>query len=142
MIENRRILSVDPGEKNIGIGISDPSGSIARPLRVINHTNMVLDAATIAQIAHENEVILIIVGCPTGPDGEDIRQSRHSQKLAEAIRGQSSISVELWNENNSTNAAKENLIQMNVRVSKRSGHQDALAAAVILQSYLDVHQLG
>lgn len=140
MIENRRILSVDPGEKNIGIGISDPSGSIARPLRVINHISMVVDAATIAQIANENEVILIIVGCPTGPDGEDIRQSRHSQKLAETIQGQSSIPVELWNENNSTNAAKENLIQMNVRISKRSGHQDALAAAVILQSYLDVHQ--
>jgi len=140
MIDNRRILAVDPGEKNIGIAISDPLGSIARPLRVITHTSMILDAATIAQIALENEAVLIIVGCPSGPDGEEIRQSRHSQKLADTIRDQSQIPVELWNENNSTNIAKENLIQMNVRVSKRSGHQDALAAAVILQNYLDVHQ--
>jgi putative Holliday junction resolvase len=139
MDASRRILAVDPGSKNIGIAISDPTSTIARPLQVVKHVSMLLDAAQIVQIATENEAKEIIVGLPTGGSGELISQSRHSQKLAEVIRSQSEISVILWDENNSTQIARRSLIDLNISVSKRSGHQDALAAAVILQSYLDAH---
>lgn len=139
MENSRRILAVDPGEKNIGLAISDPTATLARPLQIVKHESMAVDAAQIAQIALENDVCRIIVGCPTGPDGEMIRQSRHSQKLAETIQAQGNLPVELWNENDSTQTARRNLIEMNVGVTKRGGHQDALAAAVILQSYLDCH---
>jgi putative Holliday junction resolvase len=139
MDASRRILAVDPGSKNIGIAISDPTSTIARPLQVVKHVSMLLDAAQIVQIATENEAKEIIVGLPTGGSGESIPQSRHSQKLAEVIRSQSEISVILWDETNSTQIARRSLIEINISVSKRSGHQDALAAAVILQSYLDAH---
>ena len=139
MQEIGRVLAVDPGAKRIGIALSDPTATIARPLCVIEHVNMPLDAARIAEIARENEVYRIVVGLPTGGNGEMLPQSRHSQKLAEAITTQSEIPVCLWDEANSTQIALRSRIDLNVPVSKRGGHHDALAAVVILQSYLDAH---
>jgi putative Holliday junction resolvase len=139
MKEIGRLLAVDPGEKNIGLAISDPAGLLAQPLQVIKHVSQLMDAAQIAQIAQDHQIKLIIVGCPTGGEGEMIRQSRHSQKLADCIRTQAEIWVELWDETGSTQKARASLLEMGVPVSRRSGHQDALAAAVILQSYLDAH---
>ena len=129
--ENNRILAVDPGEKNIGLAISDPLAAIARPLLVLKHVSQIYDAARIAQLASENQVKMIVVGQPTGSDGENIPQSRHSQKLAEAIRSQIEIPVVLWDETNSTKIAQRLTIELNIPVSKRSGHQEAFAAAVI-----------
>jgi putative Holliday junction resolvase len=139
MKETGRILAVDPGEKNIGLALSDPTGLIARPLQVLKHIGLLLDSGQIAQIAQENQVRLVVVGCPTGGNGELIRQSRHSQKLADCIRSQTEIPVVLWDETGSTQKARESLIETGVPLSRRGGHQDALAAAVILQSYLDAH---
>lgn len=139
MEERGRILAVDPGEKNIGIAISDPTGSIARPLMTLKHLSKLIDAAEIARLAKENQTIKIVVGMPTGVDGEQIPQSRHSLNLAEAVRSQSDLLVVLWDESGSTKDARSALIEMDVPVSKRGGHQDALAAAMILQSYLNAH---
>lgn len=137
MIEKGRILAVDPGSKHIGLALSDPGRQLARPLQVITHVSLRIDAAQIGQFASDNQVNLILIGFPTGGDGELIPQGRHAQKLAEAIRTQSSILVELWDETNSTQIARSSLLEMNVAKSKRGGHQDALAAAEVLQSYLD-----
>ena len=142
MQERGKVLAVDPGQKNIGIALSDPAASIARPLVVIRHVSRLIDAAEIARLANENQALLIIVGMPTGGQGEIIPQSRHSISLAEAIRSQSSLPVTLWDETGSTQSVKRSLVEMNVPVSKRAGHQDALAAAVILQSYLDARLPG
>ncbi len=138
MINSGKILAVDPGEKNIGVAISDETGSLARPLKLIRHTSKMLDAATIAQIATECSVIRIIIGLPLGGTGEEIPQSRHAKNLAEAVQTQTEIPVELWDEFGSTISAKNTLIQLGIPKNKRGGHQDALAAAMILQSYLDL----
>jgi len=135
--ENARILAVDPGEKNIGIAISDPGGILARPLTVLRHVSMILDSAQIANLAEENLVGMIIVGMPSGPDGEEIPQTRHAGKLIDSIRTQTQITVLAWDEWGSTKKARSALIDAGVNRSKRGGHQDALAAAMILQSYLD-----
>jgi putative Holliday junction resolvase len=57
-----RILAVDPGSKRIGIALSDPTGTIASPLKVVNHISRPIDAATIAALAQEYEAEKIIVG--------------------------------------------------------------------------------
>ncbi|MHC1741149.1 MAG: Holliday junction resolvase RuvX [Anaerolineaceae bacterium] len=142
MKETGRILAVDPGEKNIGIAISDSTATIATPYLVITHISRQIDAAQIAQIAQENQVVKIIVGMPTGGEGEIIPQSRHSQRFADSIRGQSDLQVILWDESNSSQSAKMALIELKVPKSKRRGHQDDFAAAVILQSYLDAQNKG
>jgi len=134
-----RIMAVDPGEKRIGLALSDPSGTIANPFRVIHHVSRLVDAAAIAQLAEENDVVIIVVGCSFDLDGSLGPQGRKSLRLAEAIRTQTEIPVELWDEAGSTKTAREARIAMGVSRMKRSGHMDELAATVILQSYLDAH---
>ena len=133
-----RILAVDPGEKRIGIAISDPSGTIANPLTVLKHVARPVDAAAVAKLAEENGAGLIIVGQNLDTEGEPTVQSRMAGRLAEAIRAHISVPVEMWDESGSTKAARAARIAMGIRKSKRRGHMDDLAATVILQSYLDV----
>jgi len=132
-----RVLAVDPGEKRLGLAISDPSGAIARPLTVIEHYSRQVDAATIAQLAAENQAEVIVVGQSLDEHGKPTRRGRSAARLAAAIRVQSNLTVELWDEEGSTQAARQARIALGVGREKRSGHLDELAATVILQSYLD-----
>ena len=136
-----RILGIDPGEKRIGVAISDPNGMIANPLTVIKHTSRILDAAEIANLASENNVGLIIVGQTFDEDNVPTPQGRRAARLANAIQQQTSIRVLLWDEAGSTKAAREAHIALGgskrARKSRGHGHLDDLAATYILQTYLD-----
>lgn len=134
-----RILAIDPGEKRLGIALSDPTGTIASPLTVIKHVSRVIDAAAIAQMAADHEAVCIVVGQALGADGEETPNSRHAARLADAIREQASVPVVLWDESGSTQSARAARIAMGVSRRKRSGHMDEMAATVILQTYLDAH---
>lgn len=136
-LENRRILAIDPGEKRIGVAVSDPTGTIANPLTVINHVSRNLDAAQIAQIAKDQQVVQIIVGHPLDFDGEAGPAARRSERFANALRDQTDLPVILWDESSSTNEAVAARISMGVSRRKRGGHLDDIAATVILQDYLD-----
>jgi putative Holliday junction resolvase len=132
-----RILAVDPGEKRLGIAISDPTGTIANPLTVIQHTSRALDAGQIAQFASEHEAGQIVVGQSLDEDGHPTPQGRRAARLAEAIRQQTDLLVVLWDESSSTQAAQGARRIMGVPRRKRAGHLDEIAATVILQTYLD-----
>jgi putative holliday junction resolvase len=132
-----RILAVDPGDKNIGLALSDPTGMIASPLVVIKHVSRSLDAARIAALASENQAELIIVGQALNDEGLPSPQGKKAARLATAIRNQTTIPVKLWDESFSTQSARSTLIEMNVPKKKRRGHLDNLAAAAMLQSFLD-----
>lgn len=132
-----RILAVDPGEKRIGLAISDPSGTLARPLAVIKHVSRDEDAGEIARLAAEHAAERIVIGAALDIEGEPTLQSRRATNLANAVREQTSIPVDLWDESGSTQTARATRIEMGVTRKKRSGHLDDLAAAIILQSYLD-----
>ncbi len=132
-----RILAVDPGEKNIGIAISDPTGTLARPLTVIKHHSRKADAAAILELGEEHRAGRIIVGQALDADDQPTYQGRKAARLAGALRTQSDLPVELWDESHSTQAARDARIAMGVSRRKRGGHLDEIAATVILQSYLD-----
>jgi putative Holliday junction resolvase len=134
-----RILAVDPGEKNIGLALSDPSGTIANPLTVLHHQSRAIDAAVIAQLALEHSAALIVVGQALDADSLPTAQSRRAARLAAAIRSQTNVPVELWDESGSTQAAQQARRAMGASRRKRQGHLDELAATYILQSYLDAH---
>jgi putative Holliday junction resolvase len=136
---NKRVLAIDPGEKRIGIAISDLTGTIANPLTVVVHVSRMIDAAQIARVAAENEAGCIVVGQALEDDGGIGPAARKAQRLAEAIQQQTSLPVELWDESGSTDEAREVRFEMGVKRRKRSGHLDELAAVIILQSYLDAH---
>ena len=135
-----RVLGVDPGDKRIGLAVSDPTGTLARGLTVVNHVARAVDAATIAQIAVEQGAVKIIVGQALDDEGQVGPAARKAVRLAEAIRLQTDLPVEMWDESGSTQAAQQTRIAMGVSRRKRSGHLDDLAAAVILQSYLEAHR--
>lgn len=135
--ENRRILAVDPGEKRIGVAVSDPTGTIASPLTVVKHTARGEDAARIAQLAREQGAVRIVVGHPLDAEGEAGPAALRAERFAEALQALTSLPVELWDEFGSTREARAARIALGVPRRKRRGHLDDLAAAVILQSYLD-----
>jgi putative Holliday junction resolvase len=132
-----RILAVDPGSKNIGIALSDPTGTIANPLKVIKHISRPANAAAIIDLALEHTAALILVGQSLDLDGKPTFEGRRSARLAAEIRSRSDYEVLLWDEGYSTLAAREAQVALGTPRRKRQGHLDALAATVILQSYLD-----
>lgn len=132
-----RILAVDPGEKNLGIALSDPTGTIANPLSVLHHVSRPLDAASIASLAAEHGAELIVVGHTLDEEGRPTPQGRRAARLAAAIRAQSEVPVVLWDESGSTQAARQARLDLNVNRRRRSGHLDELAATYILQTFLD-----
>lgn len=134
-----RIMAVDLGEKRIGVAISDETGTLARGLSVINHVSLKQDCLEIVKIAQTNDIIKIIVGSPMGENNDERPQTRHAQKVAESLVECSGLPVELWDESGSTKQARAFRLEAGVKRERRGGHLDEVAAAVILQSWLDSH---
>jgi putative Holliday junction resolvase len=132
-----RILAIDPGSKNLGIALSDPSGTIANPLKVLKHVSKSANAAAILSLAEEYSVNMIIIGQSLDQDGQPTFEGRRAARLATEIGALTDLEILLWDESYSTAAAREAQIAMGTPRSKRRGHLDELAATVILQSYLD-----
>jgi len=131
-----RVLAVDPGDKRIGLAISDPTGTISRPLDVIKHQSREVDAEKIVASAQEFEVRLIVVGWALDSMGEVGHRARKSERLADRIREKCEIPVEMWDESGTTQDAIQSRIAMGVSRKKRSGHLDDIAASILLQDYL------
>ena len=134
-----KILAVDPGSKRLGIAVSDPTGTIARPLTVVKHVSREADAAVIARLAEEQGAARILVGQALDEEGEPTFEGMRSARLAAAIQAKAELPVELWDESFSTQDAQASRLAAGASRRKRRGHQDELAAAIILQSYLDAH---
>ncbi|MBX3035386.1 MAG: Holliday junction resolvase RuvX [Anaerolineales bacterium] len=132
-----RILSIDHGEKRIGLAISDLTGTIANPLSVIKHVSRIIDAAQIAEIANQNEVELIIIGQSYDEEGKPNMAGRRAGRFADELKNQTQIPIEMVDESFSTQIARKARIELGVSRKKRAGHQDEYAAVVILQSYLE-----
>jgi putative Holliday junction resolvase len=133
-------MAVDHGEKRIGLAVSDPTGTIAGPLSVINHVSRAVDAAQVASQAAEQSVELIVVGQSFDEEGRPNAAGRSAERFAEALKAQTNLPIVLWDESMSTSDARDFRIAMGVSRKKRAGHMDDAAAAVILQSYLDAQR--
>lgn len=137
-----RVLGVDHGEKRIGLAISDPTGSLSRPLSVLKHVSRAVDAAQVAAVAAEQGAECIVVGQSFDEEGRPNAAGRAAERFAEALKAQTALPIVLWDESMSTADAQEFRIQMGVPRKKRGGHLDDAAAATILQSYLDAQRGG
>ena len=135
-----RILAIDPGSKNLGIALSDPTGTIANPLTVLKHVSRPANAAAILEIAENHEAAMIVIGQSIDPDGTPTFEGRRAARLAAEIQSLSEIQVILWDESFSTIEARQARIALGSPRRKRQGHLDDLAATVILQSYLNANK--
>ena len=136
---NLRILGIDPGEKNIGIAISDPTETLARPLTVITHSSRRKNAEKIIALAEKENGEKIVIGQATDIEGNPNFSGRKAARLAAEIRSISDITVVLWDESYSTQLARQSKLKIGAGKKRRQGHLDEIAAAIILQSYLDMN---
>jgi putative holliday junction resolvase len=120
------VLAVDPGEARAGCAISDPSGTIATPLAVVEPP----DPAAIAQLATEREAERVVVGLPVSLDGQEGPQAHAARELRDALAARLDIPVETYDERLTTRLAEAS------RRGGASSPPDALAAAYLLESYL------
>jgi len=134
-----RILAVDPGSKRIGLAISDPTGTIANPLTVLEHVARLIDAAAVAELAKINGAVLIVVGQSLDDKGQPTFEGRRAGRFAEILKAQTDLPVVFWDESFTTQEARAARIAMGVSRKNRQGHLDSLAATVLLQSYLDAN---
>ena len=131
-----RILAVDPGEMRIGLALSDASGKVAFAHSIFEHRSRAEDAAHIAALAKEKDVVCIVVGEALDTEGRPTLQSRKAKRLAAAIREASGLEVRMWDESGSSQAADAALRAVSRRLAEGRALDD-VAATVILQSYLD-----
>lgn len=129
-------MALDLGDKRIGIAVSDLTRSIARPLTVISRQSRSADFEKIAQLISEQEVQIVIVGLPTLLSGEEGSRARWTRDYTADLSSHVDASVQLWDESFSTADAHEILRQQGKDPKRHRDRIDAIAAAVILQSYL------
>lgn len=138
-----RLLGIDYGTRRIGVAIADPEGTIATPATTLHATGTASsDAVRILAWAAENQATGIVVGLPLNMDGTDSPQTRLVRAVCNELRKHGRLPVELWDERLSSFQADEYLDTAGVRRSRRRKLRDALAAQVILQSYLDARAQG
>ncbi len=128
------ILAIDPGQRRIGIALSDPTNKVAFPLTTILHCSKQEDAERIVRIAEEHQVELILIGQALGIDQQPTIQSRRSANLAQAIRARTGIPVLVIDEFETTRTVLNARKEMGVKSQKLSQNLDALAAVVLLQT--------
>jgi len=132
-----RILAIDPGEKYLGVAISDPTATIAGPLTILRHRSRQADAEAIARLVTEHGAERVVVGQATDAQGRPTTlQARRAANLAAALRDVVAVPVVLWDETGSTQTALEAWKAMGT-ARRRQRRPDAIAATVILQHYLD-----
>jgi putative Holliday junction resolvase len=135
------VLALDVGERRIGVAISDPTGMLARPLQTLMRGSREEDFAAIAALVAEHDAGLVVVGRPLSLDGTEGPQARRVARYAGALAAHLPVPVVPWDERFTTQAAEEILRQSGKGRGRRrvraKGELDAVAAAVILQSYLD-----
>ncbi|HHX66130.1 MAG TPA: Holliday junction resolvase RuvX [Chloroflexi bacterium] len=132
-----RYLALDVGDEYIGVAISDEGGSLARPLEVLRRGSGPASFLQIARIIEAEKVGAIVVGLPLLPDGREGRQVRSTRAYVRGLEKRVSVPIILWDERDSTQEAAETLAEIGARRKRHRERIDAVAAAVILQSFLN-----
>ncbi len=130
-----RLLGLDMGEKRIGVAISDEMGMIASPLLTINAAGDV--AGELRTLIERYGIARVIVGLPIGLSGREGPQAKTVRVAAEALAANLGIEFVYSDERLSSAVAEQAQIRQGTRRDKRKQNIDNIAAAVILQGYLD-----
>jgi putative Holliday junction resolvase len=133
-------MSLDFGDKRIGVALSDPMGLTAQGLDVLQRgKSLNEDLTRIKDLAEKNEVETVVIGLPRNMDGSMGPQAEKVKKFAQKLAGLLDVQVKFWDERLTTSAAEKLLIQADVSRVRRRKVIDKMAASLILQGYLDFH---
>jgi putative Holliday junction resolvase len=138
------VLGIDAGERRVGVAMSDELRLLASPVAVLDRRPKglapVLDS--IRELVRREDVRHVVVGLPLNADGSEGAQARRARDFARVAERVVGIPVTMWDERLSTREA-EAIVRAqgrNLRRVRRRGELDAVAAAAILQDYLDHHR--
>ena len=131
-----RVLGLDVGSKTIGVALSDETGLLATPLETLARKGTVADTAAVAELAREHGVERLIVGMPYEMDGSVGPRARRVQVLIDALAA-AGLRVDTWDERFSTVFAERALLEADLSRARRKQVVDKVAAAFILQGWLD-----
>ena len=123
-----KVLALDYGSARTGVAVSDPTGTVARPLGVVERAGSETGLAELARLAREQEADRVVVGLPLTMRGARGEQAVETEGFVEALRGVVGVPVELFDERFTTDLAE--------RTPGAAG-VDALAAAHLLSTYLE-----
>ena len=139
-----RIIGLDYGSKTVGVAISDPTGLLATPVETIKReeeVNLKQTVRRIRALCEEHDVHTIVLGLPKNMNdtlGERAEKTMAFQKRLE--RDLYQVEILLWDERLTTRQAEIPMLEAGMRYAKRKEVVDQMAAALILQSYLDAHR--
>ncbi|NND03957.1 MAG: Holliday junction resolvase RuvX [Acidimicrobiia bacterium] len=131
-----RILGLDPGERRIGVALSDPLGIIAQPHSVIDLRSQNL-VEELKRIIAEEGVITIVIGLPVSLDGAERAAAARAREFAATVAQATGLQPVFADERFTTSVAEAALIEGNVSRANRRTTRDKVAAAVMLQGHLD-----
>lgn len=132
-----RIMALDPGEKRMGVALSDEMRLIAQPLETHSCASPGEVVAHVRDLVLTHGVSEVVVGLPIRLDGEAGPAAERVRGFIERLERELDVPVVPWDERLTSKAAERMLIEANVSRRKRKGAVDRVAAAVLLQSYLD-----
>lgn len=131
------LLGLDFGEKRIGVAHSDELNSMAHAFGFIEQRNNPFVIQEIKKLIHEFKVEKIVLGLPKTMKGETGKQADKVLLFADWIEKETQIPIVTWDERLTTAQAEKALIEQDMSRQKRRQKRDAIAAEIMLQSYLD-----
>lgn len=135
-----RILGVDYGERRIGLAVSDPLGLTAQPAGTVTVASPREAMRAVEEAAAAREAAHVVIGLPKSLSGAIGPKARETIRFAVAYQRTSRVPVSLWDERLTTALVERVLDEAGVSGRRRRGRVDALAAQVMLQSYLDAQR--
>ncbi|HHU69127.1 MAG TPA: Holliday junction resolvase RuvX [Thermoanaerobacterales bacterium] len=136
-----RVMALDVGDRNIGLAVSDETGTIAMGLGVIKRTSIAEDIKKLKAIIEENDIKKIVVGMPVNMNGSIGFQGKKVMNFIDELKDDFKIPIVTWDERLTTVIAEKALIQADISRKKRKGLIDKMSAVVILQNYLDCQKI-
>lgn len=135
-----RVLGIDPGARRVGLALSDDDGVIASPHATLTVKSSAAVAAQVAEVARALGVEQLVIGLPLQLDGREGEAARRARVLAAQISERCALPIAMWDERLSTRAAERALREGGKRGEKQRALVDQVAAALLLQSWLDAQR--
>lgn len=123
-----KVMALDYGSARTGVAVSDPTGTLARPLGVVERAESEAGLAELARLVREEDVERVVVGLPLTMRGTHGEQAAETERFVDALRGVLDLPVELFDERFTTDLAQQ---------TAGTAPEDALAAAHLLSTYLE-----
>ena len=133
-----RILGIDYGSQRVGLSLSDPLRIIAQPIEALKNDQSLFE--NLQQITARENVKLIVVGMPLNLKGQHAQKAEEVQKFIGVLKSRLGIESVTWDERFTTTIAHQTMLRMGTKKKerqKKDGRIDSMAAAIILQGFLD-----